>query len=940
MMKPFFLTLQCKARFAFVLAVTAGVAVAAGAQAPQARIVGDVRNETRAAIAGSMPARALPANDTGRVASGMQIAGATIVFNRSVAQQAALETLLAAQQDPASAQYHQWLGPDEFATRFGMSDADLEKVRGWLESQGLVVDAVGRGRDRLTFSGTAAQIEAAFQTEMHTFKAAGDAETHFAPASDLTVPAAFAGSVLTVANLSSFRARPHVRQGPAPGFNSGQSSSHFLTPGDVATVYDIKAAYNAGYTGAGQSIAVAGQSAIIASDVTNFQSASGLPQQAPTMVLMPGTGTSTIYSGDEAESDLDVEYAGGIAKGATIYLVYAGSSPNYGVFEAAMYAITNRIAPIVSVSYGECETALGQAGFDSYAAIFQQAAAQGQTLVASSGDDGSTDCYQFTSLTQAQRQALAVDFPASSPYVTGLGGSEFLAADVTTTNTTYWAANTGTDIINSALSYIPEMAWNDDSSTVGLSSGGGGVSALAARPTYQSSSVPGIAAISGSGRLVPDISLSSSPNNAGYLYCSSDTGSTSIQGSCSHGFRDANSTYLTVAGGTSFAAPIFAGMLAIINQATKSTGQGQVNPTLYSLASSSATYAAAFHDITSGTNECTAGASYCTSVGLSAYAAGTGYDQATGLGSVDLNRLIAAWPVASGGTGPTGTTMTLTPATTVPKLGATDTITIAVGPGTTASGTVSVSVNGGTATTATLTNGVATYSFSASVAGQYVVVATYAGSSTYGSSTATLLLQVGGTGTFTLAAAATTITAGNTGSSTVTVTAANGYTGTVNFTVTASPVISNACYTVTPAAVTGATATGSISIITNAANCTTGTTTLYKGKLTASNTMPDAPSDRRNRSEVPVGLAFAGLLMLGLVGRRSRALRSLVAVALLAVAAFGLSGCGNGTVTSTNIGSAVVTNYAAKGSYTIVVQGTDSATTSNTAYAQFTLTVQ
>lgn len=937
MIKRFSSFLDCKAQFGWVLAALVSVGMVAGAQAPQTRIAGEVRNDARAAIAGSMPPRALRANDTGRVASGMQIAGATIVFNRSAAQQAALETLLAAQQNPASAQYHQWLGPDEFAARFGMADADLAKVRGWLESQGLTVEAVGRGRDRMTFTGTAAQIEAAFQTEIHSFKAAGDAETHFAPASDVTVPAAIAGSVLTVANLSSFRPKPHVRQGPAAGFNSGQSSSHFLTPGDVATVYDIKAAYSAGYTGAGQSIAVAAQSAIIASDVTNFQSAAGLPQQAPTLVLMPGTGNSTIYSGDEAESDLDVEYSGGIAKGATIYLVYAGSAPNFGVFEAMQYAISNKIAPIVSVSYGECETALGATNFNSYVATFQQAAAQGQTVIASSGDDGSTDCYQFTSLTSAQRNALAVDFPASSPYVTGLGGTEFLASAVTTTNTQYWAANTGADIISSALSYIPEMAWNDDSATVGLSSGGGGVSGLAARPSYQSSSVPGIAAIGGSMRLVPDISLSSSPNNAGYLYCSSDTGSTGIQGSCSHGFRDANSTYLTVAGGTSFAAPVFAGMLAIINQATKSTGQGQVNPTLYTLASNPVTYAAAFHDITSGTNECTAGANYCTSAGLSAYAAGTGYDAATGLGSLDLYQLLSAWPGGSGTAALTASTVTLTPATTVPKTGATDAISIAVGPGAAAGGTVSVSVNGGAATLVTLTNGVATYSFSASTAGQYVVVATYTGSGTYASSSATVLLQVGGTGTFTLAATPATITAGSTGSSTVTVTALNGYTGTVNFTVTANPVIANACYTVTSAGVAGTTGTGSISIITNQANCTASTTTLFKGKLTAANAVP---ARQPQRPGVPAGLAMAGLLAVGFLGRRSRGLRSLVAVAVLAIAAFGISGCGSGTVTSSPIGTQPATNYAAKGSYTVVVQGTDSLNSGTTAYATFTLTVQ
>ncbi len=925
------------------LATLAGLTVmGAGAQTPQARILGGVENGTRVAVAGSKPPRALPANDAGRLPSGTKIVGASIVFNRSVAQAADLDALLAAQQNPASPLYHQWLTPDQFAARFGMADADLAKVRTWLEGQGFTVDAVGRGRDRLTFSGTAAQMEAAFQTEMHYFKAANEAETHFAPASDLTVPAAMAGSVMSVGNLSDFRPKPHFRQSaPVAQFTSGQTTSHFLTPADVATIYDVNAAYSAGYTGVGQSIAAVGQSAIIPTDITNFQSAAGLPVQAPNVVLMPGTGTSTIYSGDESESDLDIEYSGGIAKGATVYFVYTGSSPNYGVFDAMTYAVQNNIAPIVTASYGECETALGQTSANTYAAIFQQAMSQGQTLIASSGDDGSTDCYGFTNLTSTQRTALTVDFPASSPYVTGLGGTEFLAADVTTTSTQYWSANGTSDVVSSALSYIPEMVWNDDSASGGLGSGGGGASAIFARPTWQiSSGAPGLGSISGSSRLVPDISLSSSPNNAGYLYCSSDTGATAIQGSCSHGFRDANSQYLTVAGGTSFAAPVFAGMLAIINQATKSAGQGLINPTLYSLASNSATYAAAFHDITVGNNECTAGASYCTTAGLAGFAAGVGYDQASGLGSIDLYHLLAAWPVASG-TAVTASTITLTAASTIPRTGATDIITIAVGPGTAANGTVNLSVNGGAALQVTLTNGVASYPFMANTAGQYVVVASYAGSATYSASTASLLLQVGGTGTFTISSTSPAITDGSTGTATITVTPSNGYTGTVGFAVSANPTIANACYTVTNATVSGTTAaTATLSIITNQANCTTGTTTLLRHPLGAAaiasgDTPPHTPA---RRSPAPVGLALAGLLGIGFIGRRSRGLKSIVAVALLALAGFGISGCGSGTVTASPISAS--TTYATKGAYTIVLQGTDSANGSNTQFTTFTLTVQ
>ena len=448
-------------------------------------------------------------------------------------------------------------------------------------------------------------------------------------------------------NLSSFRPKPHVRRrGPQPVrpyFTSSQTGDHFLTPKDVATVYGINSAYSAGETGINQSIAVVGQSLIELSDIENFQSAAGLAIKDPTLILVPNSGAAAVSSGDESESDLDLEYSGGIATGATIYFVYVGDNPNYSVWDSINYAVENKTAPIISVTYGSCEAGLTSTDYSTLNGIFAQAASYGQSVIAAAGDDGSTDCYGETDLTTSQQEALAVDFPASSQYVTGMGGTEFPAADVASTNTTYWESASGSDVISSALSYIPEQVWNDDSSSNGISSGGGGVSTLTTRPSWQTG-VTGIP--SGNYRLVPDISLNSSPTNPGYLYCSSDT-STKITGSCSHGFRDTNDEYLTVAGGTSFAAPIFAGMLAIINQKLNSTGQGVINSTLYTLAADSATYASAFHDITSGGNQCTAGSDDCSSAGASEYAATTGYDQASGLGSVNFYNLLTSWGTSS-----------------------------------------------------------------------------------------------------------------------------------------------------------------------------------------------------------------------------------------------------------------------------------------------------
>ena len=628
-----------------LLAAFSLVTMPALAQAPAARITTEISNSQRVAIPGTHSPRAKAENDAGRVPPGNKLEGINIILSRSAAQEAALQALIAAQQEPGSPLYHKWLTPDEFAARFGVADSDIAKVESWLERQGFSVDGVSRGRNRITFSATVGQVEAAFGAELHYYRV--DSETHFAPSGDISVPLALSSLVQTVGNLSTFRPRPRIRfRAPQPDFTSSQTGNHFLTPKDVATIYGVNPSYNVGYNGSGQSIAVVGQSAIVLSDIQNFQNAAGIAVKFPTPVLVPNTGTSTIIAGDEAESDLDLEYSSTMAPGATIFFVYVGNNRNSSVFDSITYAVNQRTAPVISTSYGICETALSSSEYSSLNGIMAQAATQGQSVIAPSGDDGSTDCYGQSGLTTAQQQALAVDFPASSQYVTGMGGTEFPLAYVDPANpasTPYWTPASGSDVISSALSYIPEQVWNDDSSSSGLFASGGGVSALTARPSWQSG-VPGIPA--GSFRLVPDISLDSSPNNAGYLYCSNDS-STGISGSCSNGFRDSNKASLTVAGGTSFAVPIFAGMLALINQKANPAGQGVINPTLYTLAANSTTYATAFHDVTSGGNQCTAGSTFCsaTSGSETNYPAQTGYDEASGLGSIDFHNLLTAWPV-------------------------------------------------------------------------------------------------------------------------------------------------------------------------------------------------------------------------------------------------------------------------------------------------------
>ena len=932
-----------KSRFIVIcLTALSLLALAAFAQKPMARITKQIDNTQRAAIPNSHLPMVRAENDAGHVPPNTTLKGITLVFTRTAAQQADLEALIAAQQDPSSPLYHKWITPDQFAARFGVADSDIAKVTSWLQQQGFSIDEVARSKDRIIFSGTVGQVEAAFGTELHYYKVGG--VTHFAPSQDLTVPVALSSVVQTVKNLSTFRPRSHVKlkaPQPAPRFTSSQSGSHFLTPGDVATIYDIAPAYKAGYTGTGQAIAVVGQSAIALSDIEHFQSAAGLATKDPTVVLVPNSGTSVINSGDEAESDLDVQYSGGIATGASIFFVYVGNSANYSVLDALQYAIETRIAPVIAISYGVCESQLSSNDYTTLNNLLAQAASQGQSVISATGDNGSTDCYGITSLTTAQQQALAVDFPGSSEYVTGMGGTEFPSANVASSNTTYWTAANGSDVISSALSYIPEQVWNDDSSANGLGAGGGGASTFTPRPSWQTSVSP-----SGSFRLVPDISLSASPANAGYLYCSSDS-STNVSGSCSNSFRDTNNTYLTVAGGTSFGAPIFAGMVAIINQKMNSTGQGVVNSTLYSLAANSTTYASAFHDVTSGGNQCTAGATYCSSAGASQYAAGTGYDEASGLGSVDFYNLLNAWPA---GSSLTASITTLSAATTSPASGAADAITVTVGSGSTSStatptGTVTIAIDGTSqGSPVTLSNGATNINFSSSTAGAHVITATYSGDSTYASSTGTLVVNVpSSTPGFTISGTNVSVTSGSSGTSTITITPTNGYTGTIKWTVTSNPTLTNGCASIPSTTVSGSAAvTATMTVSTSASACASSSALGWTGN--GQRSVSAGLISSRNETKLlalvkPVPLAIALASFLGAALLRVRARRSPIFVGLCVVLASGLTiSCGGGSNANSQSSSSASSKVAA-GSYTLTIVGTDTATTSIMASTTVTLSV-
>lgn len=908
--------------------VCASQIVPSAAQERVGRIKAEIDNSARMKIAGTHPVRANQRNEIGRVPASRVLHGITLVFSRTAQQEKALQDLIASQQDPASSDYHHWLTPEQFAARFGIADADLKKVEGWLKQQGFSIDSISRSRGRISFSGTVGQVEAAFGTEMHYYR--GESEIHFAPASDVSIPAALAPVVQNVSHLSNFRPRARILyKRPRANFTSSQTGNHFLTPKDVATIYDVTPAYNSGLDGAGQSITVVGQSSVDLSDVENFRSAAGISGNDPVLVLVPGSGDVQEFSGDESESDLDLEYSSAMAPAAAVYFVYVGNSTNFSVFDSLLYAVDNRLTPIISISYGICEPALGVSNYNDLNGVLAQAASQGQTVVGPAGDSGSADCSGVSGLTTTQQQALAVDFPASSQYVTAMGGTEFSAQDVAP-GSSFWAPANGSDVISSALSYIPEGVWNDNSAS-GLSSTGGGTSIFTSRPSWQQ----GNAFPSGSFRLVPDISLTGSPVNAAFLFCSSDVQFTGVTGSCSNGFRDSSNKSLTGGGGTSFDAPIFAGLVAILNESENSTGQGAINQTIYNLAANSTTYSAAFHDVTTGNNDCTAGASLCSGAPTTHYSAGTGYDEASGLGSIDFSQLLNAWPAGSASS-LVASKVSLSAASPAPAVGASDTITIAVASASSAStstptGTLTVTVDGSVQPAPTLNSGSATFDFTPTSSGSHVIVVNYSGDSTYAPSTSALAVD---NQSFRTTATNATIASGSSGTSTITVTPQEGYAGTVQWSVSSTSAVSNVCYSLPNTTVSGSAAVNvSMTINTSSSACAGAKVIGANGQMRSGNAEMVASLNKGSARLLGLGITLP-FLFAGMVAWRPAKKLTLAGMLLLVSASLIAIGCGgHSPVPLPNQQS---TN---KGTYTIVVTGTDTASASISSATTFTLTI-
>lgn len=655
------------ARFA-VLAIILFLFVIGTPAQQRNRITRPVNNIDRVKLTGHMHPNARTEFDQGRVAPGMEMSTVMLTLAPSAEQKTALDQLLKEQQTVGSANYHQWLTPEQFGERFGASDADVAKITAWLASQGLSVVSVGRGRSAISVNGTASQFEAAFQTELHHYLVNG--QLHFANASEPQVPAAFSGVVATIRGLHDFRAKarhhsPHAGAIPSAAAldprHTSSTGRHYLAPDDLATIYNIKPLYAAGFDGTGQKIVVAGQTQVDPADISTFRSSYGLSATLPQMVLVPGTKNPGLSQDDLSEADLDLEWSGAVARNASIIYIYTND-----VLDAVQYAIDQNLAPVISLSYGLCELETFSSDAASFRSWALQGNAQGITWFSASGDSGGADCGDNPN------NGLSVDTPGSVPEVTSIGGTEFSEGP-----DTFWTPTDGANGL-SAIGYIPEVAWNDSLLDGEPSSTGGGTSIYFTKPSWQVG--PGVP--NDNARHVPDVSLSASADHDGYLVYTGGS--------------------LQVFGGTSVPTPCFAGIAALLNQYLvskgASVGLGNINPNLYKLAQ---TNPGIFHDITSGSNivtvNCPRRSLNCGNLAVG-YNAGPGYDQATGLGSVDVNQLVTGWN--GGGTVIPTPPSTMTLLSNVSSLGTTDTAyliaTVSNPNGVTPQGSVTFDDNGST----------------------------------------------------------------------------------------------------------------------------------------------------------------------------------------------------------------------------------------------------
>jgi hypothetical protein len=768
-----------------ILASTSTNISAQTAATSAARVTQAIVEGNRVTLKGNTHPLASVKNDQGAAPDSLPMERMLLVLKRGADQESSLKTFMEGQQSKSSPNFHQWLTPEQFGQQYGVSDNDIQTVTAWLQTHGFQVNRVAAGKMLIEFTGTAGQVHEAFQTQIHKYAVNG--EEHWANASDPSIPAALAPVVAGVNTLHNFSKKPMSKKlglfqrandtgKVSPLFSFAGCSTvagaaqpcNALGPTDFATIYNVLPLWNAGIDGTGQTIAIVGDSEICtgatlpagctSDDVKVFRTLFGLPtggaNNAPQIIL---DGPDPGLNNDETEGDLDVEWSGAVAKNASILFVIAeNTETSAGIDLAAEHIIDNNLAPVMSESFGECEPFLGNAGNLFYASLWEQAAAQGITVIISTGDSGSAAC-DDQNFEQAAQNGPFVNGIASTPFDVALGGTDFNLA-AANYQSTFWnpppTPLAPPDV--SAKSYIPETVWNDScaqngltgcnnftttSASINIVAGGGGASSCInstttqclngySKPAFQTG--PGVP--QDSVRDIPDMALFASDglvSGSFYIVCEADQDP--ALGSCNLG--SPFTTFIGV-GGTSSAAPAFAGIMAMVNQKmvslSQSGRQGNANYVLYPLAAaqspancsssngpgtnSGPAANCVFNDVTLGNNSvpCIGGTQGCSNTnsrsaalgieetlnpntgaitGTIAYSAGAGFDLATGLGSVNANNLVNAWSAAV--FAPTSTNLAVTsPASSTCPIGtAAGTLCYQLTHG--SSVTVSIGVTGG-----------------------------------------------------------------------------------------------------------------------------------------------------------------------------------------------------------------------------------------------------
>jgi len=614
------------------------------------------QTENRVTQPDATPMRALPnylprwanaANDLGPVPPDRTLENITIVLSRSTEREAAFEKLLEDQQVPGSPDYHQWLTPAQIGERFGLGQQDITAVSDWLQSQNLHVNWISPSRIFIAFGGKAADIGRAFHTELHYYKFHG--EQRMSVASDPSIPAALMEKVKAIRGLRDAEERPQhhaIRAGSALPAATWGPGANQVAPADFATIYDLPS----GLTGAGETIGIVDEARTDFTDFANFRTLTGATFANPTEVVPtafggvdPGPAYTSPPSGgwpvidDQFESTLDVTRAGSVAPAAGLLLVIASPSSG-GIWAAAQYLVQTSPVPaqVMSISFGGCEGPDGQGAVDAWDALFQQAAGEGISVFVCSGDSGASGCDSYFETPPADPAPNSPNFICSSSYATCVGGTEF---NDTSDYATYWASSNSPNL-SSALSYIPEGGWNEswNGTSSDTAASGGGVSAFIATPTWQTGTGVPSARV---GRYTPDIAFSSSAHDSYFMCMAADSFS-------------CDSIYSSEgAWGTSAAAPDMAGITALLDQKLNGA-QGNLNPELYRMA---ATTPPVFHDVTvatSGVTDCSvqipsmcnnsiAGPTTLTG-GQAGYLVTDGFDEVTGLGSLDVQIFIDNYP--------------------------------------------------------------------------------------------------------------------------------------------------------------------------------------------------------------------------------------------------------------------------------------------------------